>query len=215
MGLFDKLFGGKGNGEPEGTPDPAQIPDTPVPIAHQCGWYCIKAKQEQVLERISVTKLQPINWENGIATVGYEKEQVFVSPQLGEWVLAVGYAHLTEAHAPVHAQIVTGFDEVQFFRTDDVTETHEWLRFVGGKMIRAYGWSGVLGKVTMNIGEMTDEERALGFERFIKTDDDDWNKVDFPEEQNVAEIAAAWGIDPMFEAEQYGEGIGWLCQKGE
>ena len=51
-------------------------------------------------------------------------------------------------------------------------------------------------------------ERALGFERFSGMDrESGW----FPGEEDVLDIAAAWGVDPKFQKEAYPPSVGWVC----
>ena len=56
---------------------------------------------------------------------------------------------------------------------------------------------------------LTPEELALGFDAFPHQGQDDSD--DFPDEEKVLEIAAAWGIDTFFEKEEYPPAVGMVC----
>ena len=51
---------------------------------------------------------------------------------------------------------------------------------------------------------------ALGFDRFPKAGQADDGEND-PGEEDVLNIAAAWGVDPRFEKTTYPPSAGWLC----
>ena len=70
------------------------------------------------------------------------------------------------------------------------------------------GRLGESGEIYMNSGAITPEEQELGFDSFIQSDDDDWEAVEFPDEDSVTNIAAAWGVDPWFSKGQYDCGVG-------
>lgn len=62
------------------------------------------------------------------------------------------------------------------------------------------------GQVEWEIGDLTPEELALGFDAFPHQGQDDSD--DFPDEEKVLEIADAWGIDTFFEKEEYPPAVG-------
>ena len=85
---------------------------------------------------------------------------------------------------------------VQFFATHRVTEHHAWLRYQKGALVRDYCYSGDQGAVERDAGALTPEEQALGFGRFPRKGDAGGES--FPCEEDVLDIAAAWGADPRF-----------------
>ena len=48
-------------------------------------------------------------------------------------------------------------------------------------------------------------------DNLLQSTDDDWETSKFADEENVLDIAAAWGIDPRFSEKQYPESMGWVC----
>ena len=61
-------------------------------------------------------------------------------------------------------------------------------------------------------GPLTPEEIALGAERFpTKGEDCDRDDVDFPDEETVLSLAAAWGVDTSFSEKEYPPALGWVC----
>ena len=57
-------------------------------------------------------------------------------------------------------------------------------------------------------GDLTPEELALGFDCFPGTDRESEH---FPGEEDVLDIAAAWGVDPRFQKKTYPPSVGWVC----
>lgn len=187
-------------------------PDSPVPFGYKNSWLCIKADSpEEVIEKLGLKDPVPANWDKGIemAYNGYD----FVSPVLDGYILVVGYGTDILTLAPdlldMEAQ---KFPELQYFVTNRVTEYHAWVRYVNGEMVRGYGYSGCDGTIIINKGEITEDEKMLGFDNLIQHDDDDFDKVDFPDEEKVIEIAGMWGIDPGFTVKDYPESTGFICR---
>ena len=61
-----------------------------------------------------------------------------------------------------------------------------------------------------SVGELTPQERALGFDRFPTPENADTCET-LPDEEDVLDIAAAWGVDPRFEKAAYPPSAGWVC----
>ena len=60
-----------------------------------------------------------------------------------------------------------------------------------------------------NYGELTEEEKSLGFgQLFVENED----KREYPNEENVIEIAKLWGVDPTFSKNNYEKSTGFVCK---
>ena len=192
---------------------PDAFPDKPQPFGYKSGWLCIKdTTPEQVILLMGLKNSVPANWASGMAQLG---DKVFVSPVVRGYVLVIGYDTFQGADAESEINSLAGyakyFSEMQCFVTERVVDFHCWAKFVYGELTRGYGWLGESGEVYLNRGSITSEEQQLGFDRFIQTDEDDWESVEFPDEESVINIAAAWGVDPMFSDGDYEYGVGYLC----
>lgn len=195
---------------------PDAFPDKPQPFGYKSSWLCIKdTTPEQVILLLGLKNSVPANWASGMAQLG---DKVFVSPVVRGYVLVIGYdtfGYLSDAETEINslAEYAKYFSEMQCFATHRVVDFHCWAKFVYGELTRGYGWLGESGEVYLNRGNITPEEQQLGFDRFIQTDEDDWESVEFPDEESVIDIAAAWGVDPMFSDGDYEYGVGYLCDK--
>ena len=69
--------------------------------------------------------------------------------------------------------------------------------------------AGVIVRLAWQQG-LTREEIALGFGRFPRMGGE-LNCEAFPGEEDVLDLAAAWGIDPRFTPGAYPPGTGWVC----
>lgn len=191
------------------------FPDKPQPFGYKSSWLCIKGTTpEQVISALGLKNSIPANWASGMAQL---RDKVFVSPVVRGYVLVIGYNTFqggdADSEIEVLAAAAKNFAEMQCFATHRVVDFHTWAKFVDGELVRAYGWLGESGEVYLNQGDITSEEDELGFDGFIQSDDDDWDSVEFPDEELVIEIAAAWGVDPMFSDGDYEYGVGYLCDK--
>ena len=64
--------------------------------------------------------------------------------------------------------------------------------------------------MTVQTGELTAQEIALGFGRFPQKGREDRCEAN-PTEEDVLDLAAAWGVDPRMEAAAYPPSAGWIC----
>lgn len=192
------------------------LPDKPRPFGFKVSWLCVKANSsEEVIEKLGLKNAEHTNWEFGLSQV---RDRVFVSPPLDGYVLAVGYETFgimpdVDEELEALKAIAVKFDEVQCYSSSRISDFYVWAKFVKGQLIRGYGWNGGEGMVYLNEGELTPQELSLGFGKFIQNDDDDWDSVEFPDEESVVEIAAEWGVDPLFNDSDYPDAFGYISDR--
>lgn len=191
-------------------PTVQDVPDKPVPFGYKNSWLCVKANSpEEVIEKVGLKNPRVSGWNDGV----YGKHNdVFVSPVLDGYVLVVRWeGDILDTNPAQLDELAKKFTELQFFSTHRVSDYHVWVKYVGGEMIRGYGYCGGNGEVFLNKGEVTPEEAELGLDNLIPDSEADWDDYEFPDEQNVLEIAAAWGIDTLFHKKTYPESTGFIC----
>lgn len=195
-------------------PDPAAavdcVPDTPVRFGFKASWLCVKADSpEAVIEKLGLKNAVKCSWRYGFANLNYG---TFVSPVLDGWVLVIGWGYdiVTEDSARLD-EVGAMFPDVQFFSSHRVSDYYTWVRYINGVKVRAYGYCGGDGEVFANEGELTPEEQSLGFDHFIPDSGADWDEYDFPDEETVVLIAAAWGIDTL-KLDKYPASTGYYCK---
>lgn len=193
----------------------SNIPDHPYPFGYKNSWLAIKSDSPQdVIDKLNLKVIGESNWQTGINTADRER-WLFVSPSLDGFVLVVGLLGLQMDEL----KNMSGcFDELQYFETHRTVEHHLWIKFANDKLVRAYIFSEL--QVLIDEGELTLEEKKLGFEKFptsrhqvVDWKDDEWDNDKLPSENDVLDIAAAWGIDPLFRKNKYPPSTGFLCQK--
>ena len=214
MGFLDSFFGkNKVNSDEQKVSVLYDtFPDKPQPFGNKSCWLCVKSTEpEAVISALGLKNAVPANWESGLSQRG----KVFVSPVVNGYVLVVGYFTMLGGNAEMEIErlrvAAKNFPEMQCFATQRTVEFNAWAKFVGGDLLRCYGWLGESGELYMNSGAITPEEQELGFDSFIQTDEDDWDSVEFPDEESVTDIAAAWGVDPLFSEGEYECGVGFVC----
>lgn len=191
---------------------PEDVPDKPVPFGYKNSWLCIKADSpEEVIEKMCLKNPRVSSWKDGVYGNG-NHGGVFVSPVLDGYVLVVGWeGDILETDPALLDELAKKFSELHFFSTHRVSDYHVWVKYVGGEMIRGYGYCGGEGEVFLNKGAVTAEETELGLTNLIPDTEADWDSYEFPDEQNVLDVAAAWGIDTLFHKKTYPESTGFLC----
>lgn len=199
------------NNVPPQTNDPTArvVPDKPAPFGYKNSWLCVKANSpEEVIEKVGLKNPRASSWKDGV----YSNRGVFVSPVLDGYVLVVGWeGDILDTNPALLDTLAKKFAELQFFSTHRVSDYHVWVKYVGGEMLRGYGYCGGNGEVFLNKGKLTPEETELGLVNLLPDNDADWDKHDFADEQNVLDIAAAWGIDTLFHKKTYPESTGFFC----
>lgn len=224
MSFFSKLFAGKKSEEnyneismesgvqntdssPDTSLDVSMEADTPLPFGYKIGWLAIKGeKPEQVIDILQLENKTLANWQSGMRLVESE-EQIFVSPSIDGYVLLIGPMELELEELEEMAQ---NFEELQYFVSHRVVEMHSWTLFRAGKLVRHYYYIGESGEVT-SIGKLTEEEKELGFDNLIMSEDDDWDEFAFPDEESVLKIAAAWSVDTSMQKHQEEKSVGYVC----
>lgn len=232
MSFLDKLFHGKKQKEnleehkkessdeistesaakpvsPSSSPAPAisAQADTPLPFGYKTGWLAIKGgTPEQVIDTLQLQNKIPANWKSGMK-MAVSEGQIFVSPLIDGYVLLIGPMELELEQL---GEMAKNFEELQYFVSHRVVELHSWTLFRAGELVRHYYYIGESGEV-VSVGELTEEEKDLGFDKLIMSEDDDWDEVEFPDEESVLEIAAAWGVDTSMQEHQQEKSTGYLC----
>ncbi len=199
------------------------IPDLPVKFGYKCQWLVLKSEETQaVVTELRLRRVAPANWTMGID--GAYSNKIFVSPVLGQWVLAIGRklpdagdTHHPDKMTPMLIELSKIFQEVQYFGTHRMVEYHAWAKARQGEIVRAYAYLGETGTTLWNKGDKTTEEVELGLSFVDETsheaqDESYWEQEDlrFPDEEDVLAIARRWSVDPLFENNQYEPGVGVL-----
>jgi hypothetical protein len=182
-------------------------PDKPVSFGFKCAWYAAKTDDgAAVAAALGLRNLVESPWARGIAAA--YADNVFVTPPLGEWVLAAGWKLFYDGRTPaptvlpILKKLSKAFGEAQYFASYRVPEAHCWALARDGKLVRAFGFVGERGECNWNEGRPTNAERALGRAAL---------EFPGPDESHVMKVAAAWSIDPSeLESGRYEPGVGRL-----
>lgn len=133
---------------------------------------------------------------------------MFITPQIGEWTLAVGMGlplgdsqESIEKLEKVLNELSSEFGEAQFFGTHRVVEYHNWMKSVNGKMERVYSYVGESMENIKVYGEPTEPERNLNLFNSLseeaKSDEYyDREDLDYADEELVMKIAEYWSVNP-------------------
>ena len=187
-------------------------PETPVSFrrGEKCSWLCVIAdSSEEVIDKLGLKNPRVCGWSSAA-----ESEcGIFVSPVLDGYVLVVDWnADIRESVRKPIDETAQSFSEFQFFRFESSFDAYEWARYINGNLVRAYGFCGETLSFLADFGELTSEELELRFDRFPKRGES-FDPVTFipPLENDLFNLAAAWGIDTSFTRKTYPESTGFLC----
>lgn len=215
--ILSKIFNKSNSAVKEKESKPLSItpilktPDYPCPFGYKIAWFAVKCNSpEEAIRNLSLKLISDCNWAFGIKAA-YKDEKIFVSPCLDGFVLVIGIDAELDRKALVDAS--KHFEEIQYFSSHRIVEYHKWVKIMNGEIIRAYSYIGERGEVVMDEGDMSSEEIQLGFASYINStnQEGDWDSLEFPDEESVLKIAAAWGVDPKFKEKEYSELTGYLC----
>ena len=185
------------------------VPDLPVAFGHKTGWLAVKcADPQQLIAALDGLDVQLANWTSGMAAAG-ENGRIFVTPQLDGYVLAIGLCRLDPDRDLLDC-LGREFEEVQYFANHRTAGNYAWMKYESGRLVRDYCWCGEQNTVLRDAGVLTSQEIVLGFGRFPLRGRENACEVQ-PGEEDVLNIAAAWGVDPRLEGSTYGPSAGWLC----
>ena len=181
--------------------------DKPIDFGYKIVWIAVRTDNKSELSKIiGLKKLEPSNWESGIENA-YNKS-VFLTPQIGEWTLAVGMGlPLGDSEESIKKlekllnKLSAEFGEAHFFGTHRVVEYHNWMKSVNGKMERIYAYVGESLENIKVIGEPTGPEKGLTLFNSLSEEaksDDYWDRedLDYADEELVMQIAESWSVNP-------------------
>ena len=110
------------------------------PFGYKTLWFAIRSEDTSaVAEALEVVNLRSVNWEYGVWQGYSDDYQIFVSPPVHGWVLAMGVPILYEAdgHAPERmVDLSKQFGEVQFFANMRTSCSYIWARATQDRLVR-------------------------------------------------------------------------------
>ena len=195
-----------GSAEPDlpDLPPLSRVPAAPEPFGRETVWLAVRCGEpERVMQAMNARRRLPADWHSGLAAAAASPMAFYVTQAMDGWVLVIGRTWPLEDDLERRK----GFSEIQSFST---AGAFAWRRYRDGVCVRNYEWAD--GQVTES-GALTPEELELDFDAFPRMGDTevDWDNTPQPDEKDVLDIAAAWGLDPRFEARKFPPALGWVC----
>jgi hypothetical protein len=169
---------------------PAPAPDTPIGFGYKTAWIAVPAGDPQAVARmLGLRDVRPSSWRAGVAGGG-GAEQVFVTPALEGWILAVGSTLAPRCGPPrdepclaLIRELSQHFGRAQYFATHRVVGLSAWARARDGQMERAYCFMGESGETAWDEGERVDGEPVIDHDAG-------------PDEADVMAVAERWSVNP-------------------
>ena len=181
--------------------------DEPIDFGYKIVWIAVKTNKKSELSKIlGLKNPKPSNWKSGIENA-YE-DSIFITPQIGEWTLAVGMGlPLGDSQESIDKletllnELSSEFGEAHFYGTHRVVEYHNWMKSVDGKMQRIYSYVGESMENIKVYGEPTEPEKNLNLFNSLSEEaekDEYWERedLDYADEELVMKIAENWSTNP-------------------
>ncbi len=181
--------------------------DNPSDFGYKMVWIAVKTNNKQrIAEILGLKNIQQSNWKSGIETA--YNNGVFVTPQIGQWTLAVGMKLANDDNPEGIKELKktlnvlsTEFGEAQSFATHRIVEYHHWLKSTNGETTRIYSYIGERGENITVFGELTEPEIGLNLFNSLSEEaesDQYWERedLDYADEQLVMKIAEKWSVNP-------------------
>ncbi len=172
-------------------------------FGYKSAWLALRADgPHDVAEALGLTDLRALAWSEGIRETDViigPWAPVFATPKVDGWVLALlGSPQLFEDDGTNSglldlAALSRRFGEVQKFATHRVVEYQEWQRWANGAPVRRYCWIGESGEIRFDEGTPAQAEGSIIRQA---TFNEDWDGLDFPDEETVMSVAEGWSVNP-------------------
>lgn len=150
--------------------EPIPIPawaggDTALAFGDKCQWLAVKtAKPEAVARLLKLRHCKQSSWKDGLDAAFDAGEQVFVTPPIDGWVLAVDPHFVVFPDMFDKPEIAAGWSKVlrapvRVFISDRRSGTYGFIKADDGRVTRFY--MNVEDKVMANVGPETPDEKEL------------------------------------------------------
>jgi hypothetical protein len=188
---------------PDATSSAAAQPGRMSGFGYKTAWLAFRDLSQQQVAAALLSDPTTQTWQEAIAASYAESGSlVAVTPPIagrgGNWVLATGIALLLKEPDVAALSKQTG-TEVQYFLSDRVSETHGWERAEGGRLLRAFEWTGDSGELLKWTGRPGRLEVSLGLPDVNSTTPATSDAVfdaDIDEESVMA-VAGQWSVNPQ------------------
>jgi hypothetical protein len=154
-----------------------QTPGPPVSFGYKQMWHAVPSVDAlDVSTALGMKNVRKVSWSEGVArsykSEGGVQREVFVSPPVRGWSLAVGGGGALPdpsdpAWVPFFGSLSRKLGHVQFFSSHRTIGYAAWAKAIGGDIVRAYVYAD--GVTVLDIGSSTREERELGFDFIDET----------------------------------------------
>lgn len=187
-------------------------PDLPFAFGWNTSWCAVQCSNpERLVAELRLMNCRRTGWREGL-TLAQNTNAVFVSPDVSGWTLIIGNSLPCAPHEEcleLLANLSRVFNEAQYFGTSRVTAYHAWARSIGGRLRRAYAFSGEQGAILWDRGPSTREELDLGL-----VFSEDTILSNSPDDSSVFRLSGSWSIDPtQIETLTVKPGLGFLEHK--
>ena len=189
------------------TPDIVSNSNQVISFGYKMGWFAIKtSNRKRLLELLKLKNQTDCSWFVGLNDA--KKNILYVTPQIGEWILICGEKFLNavdEKQNKIIKDILIKFSdefgEVNFFATNRIIEYHCWIKAVDNIIVREYSYLGEKGTNLFVNGTETNIEKNYNLINTFTHDfrasyQNDLSDKNIPNEEIVMQIAENWSIDP-------------------
>lgn len=164
-------------------------------------WMAVKGNSiEMILKALNLENVEKQNWDYGLELSNKTDGTITVTEAFEGWHFVVGLSlpELSSKSNTINwlSNLSLQLGEIYYFCSYHTVDYYGFAIAKTGKVKRAYSYFGDKGKVELNIGDITREERDLGF-NFAEKDETLWEEgSDVLDEDKVLQLASVWTINP-------------------
>ncbi len=180
----------------------SEAPDRPRAFGFKNQWIAVPSENhDRLVSSLGLESCRVANWETGLAAA-YDggRAFVFVAPPVEGWSHAVGFGlpdvsdiDHREAWFTLLRRLSTAFGEAHYFATHRVSNYVAWALFREGVAVRIFAQA---DDPLLREGEPTVQETDLIASFFEGSEGEDREDLRSPDEDDVFEMAARWGVSP-------------------
>ena len=178
--------------------------DSPIDFGIKTVWIAVQANSiDDIANHINLENKANVDWVEG--TIRAYEGEIFVTPKLGKWILLHGMGLPTPDYELGRTKCVELLNHISkkygkayLFGNHRVSSVAFWSKSSNGELERLYVVADGTGETFGNPSKLEKEWNLIDLSKEADTpNEEDWDKLLYPGEDEVIEMAKYWSINPL------------------